>query len=71
MLAAFGFAGLKRAMTAQPEMTAIYLACAASAASIAISRTITSQTGNLAMIFVLIAAFAGAQAASAARQRLR
>ena len=60
MLAAFGVAGLKRAMTAAPSMTAIYLACAASAASIAISRTITSQTGNLAMIFILIAAFAGA-----------
>jgi hypothetical protein len=71
MLAAFGVAGLKRAMRAPSAMTAIYLACAASAASILISRTITSQTGNLAMIFVLIAAFAGAQAASGARRRLR
>lgn len=69
MLAAFGVAGLKRAMASAPHMTAIYLACAASAASILISRTITSQTGNLAMIFVLIAAFAGAQAAAARRRR--
>lgn len=68
-LAAFGVAGLKRAMAAPAAMKAIYLACAASAASIAISRTITSQTGNLAMIFVLIAAFAGAQAAMNARRR--
>ena len=69
MLAAFGVAGLKRAAASAPSMTAIYLACAASAASILISRTITSQTGNLAMIFVLIAAFAGAQAANNARRR--
>ncbi|HBS31505.1 MAG TPA: hypothetical protein DEA40_07150 [Parvularcula sp.] len=69
MLAAFGAAGLKRAVAAPPSMTAIYLACAAAAAAILISRTITSQTGNLAMIFVLIAAFAGAQAASSARRR--
>lgn len=69
MLAAFGASGLKRAMAAPAPMTAIYLACAASAASIVISRTITSQSGNLAMIFVLIAAFAGAQAAAAARRR--
>lgn len=71
MLAAFGVAGLKRAAAAPPALTAIYLACAASAASILISRTITSQTGNLAMIFVLIAAFAGAQAAAAGRRRAR
>lgn len=71
MLAAFGVAGLKRALTAPPSMTAVYLACAASAASIAISRTITSQTGNLAMIFILIAAFAGAQTVSSARRRAR
>lgn len=69
MLVAFGISGMKRAITAAPSMTAIYLACAASAASIVISRTITSQTGNLAMIFVLIAAFAGASVASASRRR--
>jgi O-antigen ligase len=71
MLVAFGIAGLKRAMTAPPAMTAIYLACAAAAAAIAIGRTITSLTGNLAMIFVLIAAFAGVQAANNARRRAR
>lgn len=71
MLAAFGLAGLKRALTAAPAMTAIYLACAASAASIAISRTITSQTGNLTMILILIAAFAGAQGVMNARRRRR
>jgi hypothetical protein len=71
MLAAFGAAGFKRAMTAPPAMTALFLACAASAAAIAISRTITSQTGNLAMIFVLIAAFAGAQVSMTARRRAR
>jgi len=65
MLVAFGVAGLRRAMTSPPAMTGLYLACAASAASFAISRTITSQTGNLAMIFVLIAAFAGVQACRA------
>jgi O-antigen ligase len=69
MLAAFGVAGLKRAAASAPAMTAIYLACAASASAILISRTITSQTGNLAMIFVLSAAFAGAQAAKNARRR--
>jgi len=69
MLATFGVAGLKRAMASAPAMTGIYLACAASAASIAISRTITSQTGNLAMIFVLIAAFAGASVAFRPRRR--
>lgn len=71
MLAAFGVAALRRAMTAPPEMTALCLACAASAAAIAISRTITSQAGNLAMIFVLIAAFAGAQVTMNARRRAR
>jgi O-antigen ligase len=69
MLAAFGITALKRAAAAPPAMTTIYLACAASASATLISRTITSQTGNLAMIFVLIAAFAGAQAASKARRR--
>lgn len=69
MLAAFGVSGLRRAASSAPAMTAIDLACAASAAAILISRTITSQTGNLAMIFVLIAAFAGAQAARGARRR--
>lgn len=71
MLVAFGVAGLKRAAASTPAMTAIYLACAGSAAAILISRTITSQTGNLAMIFILIAAFAGAQGAVNARRRTR
>ncbi len=69
MLVAFGVAGLKRAAAAPRSMKAIYLACAGAAAAILISRTITSQTGNIAMILVLIAAFAGAQAASQARRR--
>ncbi|MFN0022504.1 MAG: O-antigen ligase family protein [Parvularculaceae bacterium] len=68
MLAAFGVAGLKRAMTAPPAIRGLYLACFASAAAIAISRTITSQTGNLAMIFILIAAFAAVCAAPRPRQ---
>ncbi|MFN3958448.1 MAG: O-antigen ligase family protein [Parvularculaceae bacterium] len=69
MLVAFGLAGLRRAADASRAMTAIYLACAGAAAAILISRTITSQTGNLAMIFVLIAAFAGTKAASGVRRR--
>lgn len=60
MLFAFALAALARARRVHPSLIAVYLACFAAAISIAISRTITSQTGNLAMIFIMLAAFAGA-----------
>jgi hypothetical protein len=60
MLAAFGIGGARRAATSPAAIRLFYLACLASAAAIAISRTVSSLTGNLTIIFVLIAAFAGA-----------
>jgi hypothetical protein len=71
MLAAFGVAGARRAVTAIPSMRLFYLACLASAAAIAISRTVSSLTGNLTIIFVLIAAFAGASVTAKLRKRAR
>ncbi|MCB2112185.1 MAG: O-antigen ligase family protein [Parvularculaceae bacterium] len=59
-LTAFAATALSRARRCHPSMTAIYFAAFAAPASIAIARLITSQTGNLAMIFVMAAAFAGA-----------
>lgn len=60
LLAALAVAALRRSGRCHPSMTAIYLAAFAAPVSIAIARSITSQTGNLAMIFIMAAAFAGA-----------
>lgn len=60
MMIAWGLAALKRSAIAHPHLGVIYLACFASAFSIAISRSIISQTGNLSIIFMMMAVFAGA-----------
>ncbi len=60
MLGAWGATSFRRSMQSQTQLGVIYLACFASAASIAVGRTIISQTGNLAIIYFMMAAFAGA-----------
>lgn len=60
ILAAWGAAGLKRSRRCHPSLGVLYVACFAAASSVAIGRTILSQTGNLATLYVMIAAFAGA-----------
>lgn len=71
MLAAFGINGARRAASSPAAMRLFYLACLASAAAIAISRTVSSLSGNLTIIFVLIAAFAGASVTAKRRKRDR
>jgi hypothetical protein len=70
ILAAWGAAGLKRSRRCHPSLGILYVACFAAASSVAIGRTIISQTGNLAILYVLIAGFAGA-GASLSRRRWR
>ena len=60
MLAAWGFASLRRSARAHPSLAVLYLAMFASIVSIIIGRSIISQTGNLAIIYFMMAAFAGA-----------
>ncbi|OGT59388.1 MAG: hypothetical protein A3E01_08600 [Gammaproteobacteria bacterium RIFCSPHIGHO2_12_FULL_63_22] len=60
MLAAWAFAALKRSGAAHPHLGVLYLACAASAISFALDRAIISLTGNLAIVYFMMAAFAGA-----------
>lgn len=60
MLIAWGAAAMRRFQASHASLGVIYLACAASALSIAVSRMVSSQTGNLAILFVVMAAFAGA-----------
>ncbi|NWG91816.1 MAG: O-antigen ligase family protein, partial [Parvularculaceae bacterium] len=68
MLAAFGRASLKRSRSAHPSLGVVYVACFAAAVSIAISRSIASQTGNLTLIYMMLAAFAGASATFSRRR---
>jgi hypothetical protein len=70
MMAAFGVTALKRSRLSHPSLGVVYLACFAAAISVAIGRTITSQTSNLGMLFVILGAFAGASV-SFSRQRAR
>jgi O-antigen ligase len=51
---------LARAGRCHPSLGAVYVAAFAAAVSFAASRAITSQTANLSVLFVLLAAFAGA-----------
>ncbi len=60
MMAAMAMTSLRRSRAAHPTLAVIYVGCFASACVIAISRSITSQTGNIAMIFFLLAVVAGA-----------
>lgn len=60
MLAAWAFAAMKRSSAAHPHLGVIYVACFASAMSFALDRAIISLTGNLAIIYLMMAAFAGA-----------
>lgn len=60
MLFAWGSASLKRSRCAHPSLGVVYVACFAAAVSIFISRSIASQTGNLTLIYMMLAAFAGA-----------
>ncbi len=60
ILIAWGAAGVKRSRVCHPSLGLLYVACFAAAASVAIGRTIISQTGNLAILYVMVAAFAGA-----------
>jgi len=70
MLAAWGLASLRRSIRAHPALGAVYLAMFASVFSIAISRTIISMAGNLAIIYFMMAAFAGASV-TFSRRRFR
>lgn len=70
MIAAFGLTALRRSRLSHPSLGVIYLACFASAVSIAVGRTITSQTSNLAMLFLILGAYAGASV-NISRQRAR
>lgn len=60
MLAAWALTALRRSSRAHPALGALYLAMFGSVLSIAIGRTIISQTGNLAIIYFMMAIFAGA-----------
>ena len=60
MLTAWGLASFRRSLRAHFRLGALYLAMFASIVSIAVGRTIISQTGNLAIIYFMMAAFAGA-----------
>ena len=70
MLAAFAVSGFRRVKGARADLAAIYLAVPASAAAIAVSRLVMSQTGNITIFLILIAAFAGS-GVSLARRRQR
>lgn len=70
MLAAWALAALRRSSRAHPSLGALYLATFGSVLSIAIGRTIISQTGNLAIIYFMMAIFAGASV-TFSRQRSR
>ncbi len=70
MLAVWALAALRRSMRAHPSLGVLYLAMFGSVLSIAIGRTIISQTGNLAIIYFMMAAFAGASV-SFSRRRMR
>lgn len=61
LLVAWGAGGLARSRRCHPSLGALYLACFAAAASVAIGRTIISQTGNLTILYLMIAAFVGAR----------
>lgn len=69
MMIAWCASSLRRAW-AHPSLAVVSFACAAAAASIAVSRSVTSQTGNLAIIFLILAAYAGASV-SVSRRRGR
>ncbi len=68
MMAAWGLSSIRRSQRSHPGLGVIFVACAAAAASVAISRTITSQTGNISIILFLIAAFSGASVSFSRRK---
>lgn len=68
MMIAWGAASIRRSRLSHPSLGVVFVAAAAAAASVAISRSITSQTGNLAIIFFMIAAFAGASVSFSRRK---
>lgn len=69
-LVGWGVAALRRSQLSHPSLGVVYVACFAAAWSIALNRTITSQTGNLDLIFLMMAMFAGA-GATFSRRRAR
>lgn len=68
MLAAWGLASLRRSTRAHPALGVLYLAMFASVVSMTIGRTIISQTGNLAIVYFMMAAFAGASVSFSRRR---
>lgn len=68
MMVAWGWTALKRSRASHPSLGVVYVASFAAAASVAISRSITSQTGNIAIIFMILAAFAGASVSFSRRK---
>ena len=68
MMIAWSAASIRRSRRSHPALGVVFAAAAAAAASIAISRSITSQTGNLAIVFFMIAAFAGSSVSFSRRK---
>jgi hypothetical protein len=68
MMIAWSAASIRRSRRSHPALGVVFVAAAAAAASIAISRSITSQTGNLAIVFFMIAAFAGSSVSFSRRK---
>lgn len=68
MMIAWGWSALKRSRASHPSLGVVYVASFAAATSVAISRSITSQTGNIAIIFMILAAFAGASVSFSRRK---
>lgn len=60
IMVAWGAGGLSRSRKCHPSLGLLYVACFAAASSVALGRSIISQTGNLAILYVMIAAFTGA-----------
>ncbi len=67
ILFAMGACALRRSDAGAREMRTVYVGLAAAALAFALTRTIVSQTGNLAILYLLLGAMAGA--ASGARPR--
>lgn len=67
----FGAGAMARAAKAPSDLALLYLGCVGAAIVVLISRSTISQTGNLAMIYMLIAAYVGAGATATSRRRLR
>lgn len=63
MLIGFGWFALDRAGRAPPQDAALWTGLAAAAAALVVTRTIVSMTGNMAIIFFMLAVAAGARGA--------